>query len=64
MDLIYSAMFEGKTNQQLPKVISFPVQLFMFYFIFLDFFILEILKNNKSSYSIQLQGDECRGQAN
>ena len=30
MDVIYSAMFEGDTTRQLPKITSFLVQLFGF----------------------------------
>ena len=37
MDVIYSALFEGDTTRQLPKITSFLVRLFGF-FIFLDFF--------------------------
>ena len=44
MDLIYNALFEGDTTQQLPKITSFLVRRFGF-FIFLDFFsYLKILK--------------------
>ena len=50
MDVIFNALFEGDTTQQLPKVISFPVRLFMF-FNFLVFFRLGILEKNKSAYS-------------
>ena len=49
MDVIYSALFEGDTNRQLPKIILFPVRLFMFFYFFgLFSYILKILKNNKS----------------
>ena len=61
--LIYSALFEGDTTRQLPKVISFTIRLFMF-FNFLVFFILESLKKNKIDYSTKLGGNKCRGKAN
>ena len=59
MDVIYSAMFEGDMTRLLPKIISFPVQIFKFLFFGL-FSDLKSFKKNKSAYSIQLGGDECR----
>ena len=64
MDVIYSALFEGDVTRQLPKVISFLIRLFMFFYFFWTFFRLKRLKKNKSDYSIQLGGDECRRKEN
>ena len=64
MDVIYSALFEGDTTRQLPKIISFLVRLFMFFLFLLGFFRLKILKKNKSAYSIHLGGDMCRRKDN
>ena len=53
MDVIYSALFEGDTTRQLPKITSFLVQLFGF-LIFLDFFkYLTRLKKNKITLKLQ-----------
>ena len=43
MDVIYSALFEGDTTQQLPKITSFLVRLFGF-FIFGFFGLFQIFK--------------------
>ena len=53
-DVKYSALFDD-TSQLLPKIKSFPVQLFdflIFFWTFLD--ILKSLKKNKSALDLQV----------
>ena len=50
MDVIYSALFEGDTTRQLPKITSFLVDFLVFKLFFLDFFkYLKSLKKNKTT---------------
>ena len=50
-DVIYSSLFEGDTTQLLPKITSFPIQIFGFFIFYFWTFsnILKILKKNKSA---------------
>ena len=60
--MIYSALFEGDTTRQLPKITSFLVWLFGF-FIFLDLFkYFEKIEKNKSGHlrSNKLSKEELR----
>ena len=60
MDVIYSALFEGDTTRQLPKITSFLVQIFGFFILFGFFQIVKKLeKGIKLIYSYRLGGDEC-----
>ena len=50
MDVMYSAMFEGDITRLLPKITSFFVWIFMFFYFFWTFSdILKSLKKNKSA---------------
>ena len=52
--MIYSALFEGNTTRQLPKIKSFFVRLFGFLNFLLEFFkYLKSLKKNKISLKLQ-----------
>ena len=60
--MICGALFEGDTTQLLPKITSFSVHLFVFIFIFLDFF--RYFENLEKEYKFfivtNLGGDECQ----
>ena len=60
MDVIYNVLLEGDTTRQLPKIISFLVQLFGFLIVFGLFQLFEKLeKRINYLYSYKLGGDEC-----
>ena len=61
MDVIYSALFEGDTTRQLPKITSFLVRFFGFFIYFFGLFQLfeKLEKRINYLYSYKLGGDEC-----
>ena len=58
MNVIYSALFEDDMTRLLPKITSFPVQIFFF----LDFRYFEKLEKEYKCFVVtNLGGDECQG---